>query len=155
MPYPGAQCICHRLNEVCALPHRWEPSPQAPHGALSGLWERLPGVKWPRSGLVSSSTSLLDCSVGWPGAVPMRESTDSLSRTEAPSCGREGQAYSQCQRQCPALNGLQYIVLEGMNGSRVLLNPECPPAPEAVWLPDPRTGVCVMVRLEHKGRGLS
>lgn len=76
-----------------------------------GLRERLPGVKWPRSGLVSCSA-----------ACHMQ--------------ARQGQAYSQCKGNAQHLMAIQYIVLEGVNGSmvltvraplrRVLLWPVCP-----------------------------
>lgn len=99
---------------------RWDRSPQAPG---VGRWERLPGVKWPRAGLVSRSTSPSHsgCTVGCPDAR-LGGRSDSQDGSEKLRL-RRGKLIPSAKASAQHVLAVQYIFLEGMNGSVVLLNP--------------------------------
>lgn len=75
-------------------------------------------MKWPGAGLVSRSSSLSHsgCTAGWPGRSGSEDGSRKLRL-------RRGRVIPSAEARVWRVLAVQYIFLEGMNGSVVLLHP--------------------------------
>lgn len=121
------------------------PQASGPGEALSGLWERLPGVKWPKAGLISCSRSLSGA-----GCRMAKRRSSGGVLTDSDSKDGSQPWWLWRGRHSPSAKGgalhlmaIQCVFLEGVNGSLVLLNRECPKAQGAVMAGGTLGLVCV------------